>query len=377
MIRRKTSAVSSVFSYLTEPDKLCAIKIARKEADMKSEWLIAITTFAVILTTVVIYDAESRRRSALAMIEAANTFLAALTPEQRAKAVFEFSNEQRFDWHYVPRERIGISFKELDANQRKLAHDFLKTGLSQRGYLKATTIMELEIVLRELEGRAFRDPELYYFTLFGTPSAKDNWGWRVEGHHLSLNFTVVDGKMVAATPSFFGANPAEVRQGPRQGLRALEAEEDIARQLLNSLSKDQKTLAIFAAGAFPDIVTTNARKVDPLEPVGIPASRFDQQQRELLMKLLDEYAASMPRDLAAERMEKVRRAGVENIRFGWAGGTERGQPHYYRVQGPTFLIEYDNTQNNANHVHTVWRDFNGDFGRDLLREHYQNTPHKH
>ncbi|HXG65318.1 MAG TPA: DUF3500 domain-containing protein [Blastocatellia bacterium] len=344
---------------------------------MKSTLLIVMASTAALLSVLIIVDGVARSRSAAAMAEAANAFLAALTPEQRAKATFDFADEQRLDWHFVPRDRKGLPFKEMTEEQRKLAHNFLKTGLShQIGYRKVNNIIGLELVLREIEGRAFRDPELYYFTIFGTPSAKEPWGWRFEGHHLSLNYTVVGGRMVATSPAFMGANPAEVRQGPQAGLRALDHEEGIARQLMATFSEEQRAAAIFNTNALPDIVTMNAKQVDPLQPVGIPAARFNERQMNLLTRLILEYANNMPDDLAQERMEKIRRAGHDKIWFGWAGGTEKNQPHYYRVQGPTFLIEYDNTQNNANHIHSVWRDFNGDFGRDLLREHYQNTPHK-
>jgi Protein of unknown function (DUF3500) len=181
---------------------------------------------------------------------------------------------------------------------------------------------------------------------------------------------------VATTPAFFGANPAEVRQGERQGLRVLGAEEDKARELLLSLDEPQRAKAIFDSKAPPDILTLANKTAEPLDAAGIQARQLNKQQMNLLTRLLEEYAASMAPELAAGRLEKLRRAGLDKITFGWAGGIERGQPHYYRVQGPTFLIEYDNTQNNANHVHSVWRDFNGDFGRDLLRQHYQDTPHK-
>ncbi|MBK9711311.1 MAG: DUF3500 domain-containing protein [Kouleothrix sp.] len=336
-----------------------------------------IAGLAAGLVTVGVLAGLSRRRSAALMASAANRFLAALTPKQRAACTFGFEDEQRFDWHFLPRSRKGLPLKELDARQRQLAHDLLKTGLSQRGYLKATNVIALEAVLRALSGQAERDPELYYFTIFGIPSPNDPWGWRVEGHHLSLNYTVVNGKMVATTPAFFGADPAEVGRGPRQGLRVLGAEEDIARELLLSLDQQQRAVAIFDSEAPPDILTVATKTTDPLAPVGIQAGQLRQGQVSLLLRLLEEYAASMPASLAAERLEQVRRAGLEQVCFGWAGGIERGEGHYYRVQGPTFLIEYDNTQDNANHIHTVWRDFNGDFGIDLLREHYRDTPHKH
>jgi hypothetical protein len=272
-----------------------------------------------------------------------------------------------------------VPLKQLGDEQRKLAHAFLQTGLSQRGYMKATSIMQLELILRELEhGRGpLRDPDMYFFTVFGTPAQKTPWGWRVEGHHLSLNFTVVDGAMIASSPSFFGSNPAEVRQGPHQGMRILAAEEDLARELLRSLDEQQRARATIDAIAPKDIITFADKKANPLTPAGLAAGEMAVRQTELLQRLLQEYISAMPADIAAERLEKLHRAGWEKIYFAWAGSAEPRQPHYYRVQGPTFLIEYDNTQNDANHIHTVWRDFDGDFGRDLLREHYKSTPHPH
>jgi len=330
------------------------------------------------LVTWSVVDGVARMRSAAAMADAANKFLASLTPEQKAKAGFEFSDEQRFDWHFVPRDRKGVPLKDLDENQRKLAMEFMKSGLGSSGYQKATTIISLEPILAQLEGpsRRFpRDPELYYFSIFGTPSAKAPWGWRVEGHHIALNFTVVKGEMVSTTPLFFGANPAEVRQGERKGLRALAGEEDRARELVVALDEKQRAVAIFDKTAPSDIFTMNKRKADPLKPEGIVAAQLNKQQKVMLEKLLDEYLSRMPQDVAAERLKKLRGAGFDKVYFAWAGGVNKGDPHYYRIQGPTFLVEYDDTQNNANHIHSVWRDFNGDFGADLLREHYQATPH--
>ena len=220
-----------------------------------------------------------------------------------------------------------------------------------------------------------RDSERYFFSVFGTPSTKDTWGWRVEGHHISLHFTVVNGTLVAGSPSFFGSNPAEVREGPKKGTRILGMEEDAARALLESLDATQKTSAIINATAPNDMVTMANVKIDPLSPTGISASALNDKQRELLMKLLDVYTGFMAPDIAADRVARFKKAGVDKIGFAWAGETERGKKHYYRVQGPTFLIEYDNTQNDGNHVHSVWRDFEGDFGRDLLREHVKSFAH--
>jgi len=340
--------------------------------------LLSSCVIALSLVTWSVIDGVARMRAASAMAEAANKFLASLTPEQKAKATLDFADENRRDWTVVPRDRKGVPLKDLDENQRKLAMEFMKTGLGASGYQKATTIMSLEPVLAQLEGpsRRFpRDPELYYFSVFGTPSPKAPWGWRVEGHHISIHFTIVKGEMLSNTPLAFGANPAEVREGERKGLRALAGEEDKGRDLILALDEKQRAVAVFDQKAPSDILTLAKIKADPLKPEGIPAGQMNKQQKALLGKLIDEYLARMPQDVAAERSKKMREAGFDKIYFGWAGGVNKGDPHYYRVQSPTFLIEYDNTQNNANHIHTVWRDFNGDFGEDLLREHYQATQH--
>jgi Protein of unknown function (DUF3500)/Gram-negative bacterial TonB protein C-terminal len=333
---------------------------------------------ALSLVTWSVIDGVARMRAASAMADAANKFLASLTPEQKAKATLDFADENRRDWTVVPRDRKGVPLKDLDENQRRLAMEFMKTGLGSSGYQKATTIMSLEPVLAQLEGpnRRFpRDPELYYFSIFGTPSPKAPWGWRVEGHHISIHFTIVKGEMLSNTPLAFGANPAEVREGERKGLRALAGEEDRGRDLILALDEKQRAGAVFDQKAPSDILTLAKIKADPLKPEGVPAGQMNDQQQALLGKLIDEYLARMPQEVAEERSKKMREAGFDKIYFGWAGGVNKGDPHYYRVQSPTFLIEYDDTQNNANHIHTVWRDFNGDFGEDLLREHYQTTPH--
>ncbi len=333
---------------------------------------------AAVLVTYSIIDGVARMRSVAAMADAGNKFLASLSAEQKAKASISFDDQNRLDWHFIPRDRKGLPLKEMNEAQRKLAHEFLKTGLSANGYQKATTIISLEPVLRELEGpqrRNPRDEELYYFSVFGTPGAKDRWGWRVEGHHMSLNFTVVKGELLANTPLGFGANPAEVREGPRKGLRALANEEDRGREVVRALDEKQRAVAIFDPKAPSDILTLHKIKADPLSPAGIAYSGLTKQQKDLLMKLVDAYLANMPDEVAKQRREKLQKAGLDTIHFGWAGGVNKGDPHYYRVQGKTFLIEYDNTQNNANHIHSAWRDFDGDFGIDLLREHYRQTPH--
>jgi Protein of unknown function (DUF3500) len=331
---------------------------------------------ATILVATWTYGSYHRPKTASEMAAAAKTFLVALTPEQRTKATMTFEDQDRMRWHYIPESmwpRKGIPFKDLDAAQRQLAHAFLSTGLSHRGYLKATTIMSLEAILKELEqGKGpVRDSDLYFFSIFGEPSENQTWGWRVEGHHLSLNFTVAHGQLIATAPTFFGSNPAEVKSGPRQGLRVLGREEDLARELLRSFDEKQRSVAVIDTKAPDEIATGHAVKVEPGNPVGLPAAKMNQNQKTQLVALLEEYAHNLPDELADGELKKLQDAGVDRIHFAWAGGFNRGDRHYYRVQGPTFLVEYDNTQNDANHIHSVWRAFEGDFGLDLLRLHYQ------
>jgi Protein of unknown function (DUF3500) len=303
---------------------------------------------------------------------AANTFLSALTPEQKIKATFAFNAAERENWHFIPRDRNGLPLKEMTPAQRHLAYALLNSGLSHRGYGKAVTIMSLEQILQDMEGpnRRFpRDPELYYVSVFGDPADKGSWGWRVEGHHLAINFTIVDGVVVAGTPSFMGTNPGEVRTGGRTGLRVLGVEEDLARTLVTSLNEDQRRQAVVNPKAPDDILTVAAAVADIGPAKGLRLSEMDATQRDLVRKVIEEYVGRLRGELAAADLQQINAAGLDQVVFAWAGGLERGQGHYYRIHGPTFLFEYDNTQNDANHVHAVWRDFKGDFGRDILAEH--------
>ncbi|TAL06384.1 MAG: DUF3500 domain-containing protein [Verrucomicrobia bacterium] len=336
--------------------------------------------FGLMLTARVLLFSSIRASAqtpATDMADAANHFLAALTPEQQAKASFKLEDPERFNFGFIPRPRHGLLFKELSPGQRLLAHALLNSGLSQRGYAKAVTIMSLDDVLKELEqGRGpVRDPELYYVSIFGQPDACGTWGWRVEGHHLSLNFLVADGTNISIAPNFFGSNPGEVRAGPRKGLRVLGGEEELGRQLINSLDAEQRTLAVITNIAPREILTGTNRSVSALSPMGIPAAKLSPAQHEILHRLIEEYARRYRAELADADLKKLSLAGAAKIFFAWAGGTEMGQGHYYRVQGPTFLLEFDNTQNEANHIHTVWRDLENDFGEDALRRHYERTPH--
>ena len=309
------------------------------------------------------------------MADAANHLLAALSAEQRDKAHYDFKDDQRFDWHFIPKPRKGLPMKEMTSAQRLLSYALLNSGLSQRGYMKATTIMSLEQILYEIENKSpMRDPDNYFVTVFGQPG-KDNWGWRVEGHHLSLNFTLQNDKVISVTPEFFGTNPAQVQTGPRKGLRVLGGEEDLGRQLVKSLTPEQRKQAVINTDAPREIITGNDRKARFLDPAGVSASELNKSQMDMLSSLLREYLFRTRPEIAEEEVKAIEKAGTDKIHFAWAGSIEPGQGHYYRVQGPTFLMEYDNTQNNANHVHSVWRHMPADFGDDVLRNHYEQVTH--
>ena len=325
------------------------------------------------------------------MRESTERLLATLPERQRAVTVRPFDDTDRTDWHYTPRSRNGLSFKDLDAKSRDAVHGLLKTALSAVGYRKVVNIIELELVLRELETFGLmRDPERYHVTIYGTPDRAERWGWRFEGHHLSLNFTLAGDRLVVDTPSFFGANPATVPSGANKGMRVLGDEHDAGWAVLDSLSVSQKAEAVISSRTYGDIVTSSRENVAPLELSGIPASRLDERQRASLWKIVELYASSFEPRLAQARLARAREGGEEALRFAWAGSTARGAPHYYRVQGARFLIEYDASQDGGNHIHTVWRDYAGDFGRelpgkgafgrDLLRDHYasaRGTSHRH
>jgi hypothetical protein len=306
------------------------------------------------------------------MTECANRLLAALDADQRGKASFPFDTDERMNWHYIPKERKGLALRAMSPYQKHLAGALLAAGLSQTGYIKAVTIMSMEDVLRIIESDSGerRNPEKYYFSVFGTPSDSGTWGYRVEGHHLSQNYTIVNGKVIDG-PSFFGANPAEVRQGPRKGLRALAEEDDLGIELIHALDEQQQKVAIVDPAAYKEILTAASRKAALQgQPSGITASKMNGRQFDALMALMEEYVRNVPDVLAEGRKARIDKSG-RNIYFAWSGGINRGDPHYYRVQTLSFLIEMDDTQDDANHIHSVWRDFTGDFGGDLLQQHYQ------
>jgi hypothetical protein len=311
--------------------------------------------------------------TALRMADAAQSFLASLRADQRKKALFPIDSPERLNWDYRPRPREGLPLLEMDSSQQRLALALLLSGLGRQGQGKALNIMALETILGEMEGtggRHRRDPDLYFLTVFGEPSDRTVWGWRFEGHHISLNYLVADGKHIGPTPNFFGANPARVPEGRLTGLRVLAHEEDLARTLLKTLDPTQQPRVIMAPEAPPDIITGSEPRVKLNSPSGLPFSELTDVQQGLLTELVFEYVARTPEDVADIRMNRIEKEGKKHIHFAWAGGENPGQPHYYRVHGPSFLLEYDNTQNNANHIHTVWRDLDDEWGLDLLKTHY-------
>ena len=309
------------------------------------------------------------------MVSKANDFLGTLDEAQAAKTRYTYEDEERLDWHFVPRERNGLPFKEMNDKQRQAALALLRTSVSEQGYEKASNVMALENILREVESRpaddTYRDPLNYSITIFGDPGAGSIWGWRLEGHHISLNFSSANGEIVSSTPSFFGSNPAVVRTGRHRGKQILKLETDLGFTLVNSLSMAQMKMAVISPKAPAEIITGNSRRAELHEQRGLAYPEMNDQQKRLFMQLLNVYVKNYQLGFSKRLMDKIEKAGIDNLSFAWAGSLQPGAGHYYRIQGPVLLIEYDNTQNNANHVHSVVRDLTNDFAEDILREHYQ------
>ena len=315
-----------------------------------------------------------------ALWEKANTFLSSLSPSLRSQAQFDLKSEERFNMNFVPMIRKGPTFHDFNDTQKKAALELLRASLSEKGYFKATEIMELEKVLVIIEnnrlklsnGRPGRDPLNYHFCVFGTPSAEGPWGWRFEGHHISLNFMNLRNEIVSSTPSFFGSNPGIVGIEEQKGKFVLRMETELAFQLVNSLNEEQLKIAKVSEQAPSEIITGNDRKAEVIEPKGIQYNQLTIPQQGMLVDLMKVYVLNYEMGFARKLLTKINNAGIENLYFAWAGSTSPGAANYYRIQGPMLLIEYDNTQNNANHIHTVVRDLTNDFAEDILREHYRN-----
>ncbi len=315
------------------------------------------------------------------MSAAANDFLKTLSVQQKNKIQFDFDEKERYNWHYVPKSRKGVPLEDLEEAQRKAAMQLLHTALSDTGFEKTTAIIQLEGILRETEGRPanddYRDPGKYYFSIFGNPATDSIWGWRFEGHHISLNFSVENNVLVATTPGFLGTNPAVVLSGPEKGKYILKTETELGFALLHSLDVNQLKKAIFHNDAPSEIITGASRKAIIEETKGVLYGELNNTQQKVFIQLLSVYIHRYTRLFAMNMMKEIEAKGLNNLRFAWAGAQQQGigNPHYYRIQGPTIIIEYDNTQNNANHIHTVIRDLENDFGGDELLEHYKKGRH--
>ena len=317
--------------------------------------------------------------SAAEMTVATKALLKVLTPAQQNQALLSFDDKERTHWIYVPSQRQGLPLKELSDKQRPFIQSLLKTALSQSGYLKAESIRELENILKVIEagqGKSPRDAELYYLTIFGVPADKGTWGWRWEGHHLSLNFTIINGDIVSATPLFMGNNPGSVTEAQSNGnqLQMLNQEDTLGLALIQSLTPEQRTVAIISEKAPADITNKNQEKLERVSnQQGIALSDLSPEQKYKVGRIIAEYVGRTREEFALGEMIAISATAENKIFFAWAGGTEAGQGHYYRIEGPSFFFELDNTQNNANHVHTVWRDRRNDFGYDPLAEHLKKA----
>ena len=311
----------------------------------------------------------------------ANIFLNTLSTELRTQAQFAFGDAERLNWNFVPIARKGPSFRDFDEKQKNAAISLLRSSLSDQGYQKVNGIIELETVLKALEKRTpadnYRDPLNYHISIFGEPSSSKEWGWRFEGHHISLNFSSLKGVLVSSTPSFLGSNPGIVPSGDKKGTEILKKEMELGFLLLNSLDEGQLKRTIFAEKAPSEIITGNSRKASLLSPSGIKFRELNAGQKKIFVQLLDVYIRNYASEFSEKFLSGIKKNGLDELHFSWAGSLKPGSGHYYRIQGRALLIEYDNTQNNANHVHTVVRDLSNDFGEDVLKGHYQKQDHHH
>ena len=329
-------------------------------------------------------DTKARQNSGIGLSEmakAADVFLQTLSEKQKTKIQFGFDEEERYNWNYVPRSRKGVTLNEMTDKQIRYAFALLRTALSDTGFNKTNSIIQLENVLRDVENRpandTHRDPGNYSFSIFGNPAKDAIWGWRLEGHHIAFNFSSKDNRLVSGTPGFLGSNPAVVLSGSEKGKYILKDEAELGFALLHSLNKEQKDKAIISNEAPGEILTAASRHAMINDPKGILYNELNSSQHQIFMQLLSIYIHRYTRSFANVMMKEIEGAGLNNLRFAWAGDQQPGigHPHYYRIQGPTLIIEYDNIQNNANHIHTVIRDLKNDFGGDELLKHYKNDQH--
>ncbi|MFN9719702.1 MAG: DUF3500 domain-containing protein [Planctomycetota bacterium] len=303
----------------------------------------------------------------LAMASAARKLMDILPADQKQKLIYKYDDPERLNWHFIPKDRNGIVLWDLSAEQRKIAEELVKAGLSAAGYAKTLQVRSLEEVLYLFEGgeedyrRNRRHPHKYHITIFGTPAPSGLWGWRFEGHHLSLNFSVQDGVIVSSSPEMIGANPALIDAGPKRQLRILATREDLALRILKACTEEKKKTMWISDKAPDDIRGAAEAQAVADAPTGLKYSEMSPEQQQLLKELLGEYMSAMPAQVVRDRLKSIEKGGIENIRMGWWGDSEVNKRHHYVIQGPTFIIEYNNTQNDANHIHAIWRSLEGDF----------------
>ena len=334
---------------------------------------ISLLTVLFALGSAVAYT-SFRREGGDETAKAAQTFLKQLSPEQLKISQLAYAAPERVDWHFIPKPaRKGMQVKEMTPAQREAAFLLLRSVVSQMGYKKATTIMAMEKLLFELEqgkGANIRDPERYFFTVFGNPAGQEQWGLSIEGHHMSLNFVLKGDQVISSTPQVFAANPATIKNanasGFEIGARILAHEEQLAFDLVKSLTAEQLAAALIDKTAPKEVRNAGMAQPPTDAAVGIAAGKLSAEQQKVLRGLLEEYCGAMPEHVAQARLKELDAAGFDKVHFAWAGATEPGVGHYYRVQGPTFLVEFVNTQpdaagNVANHIHCLWRDIRGDF----------------
>ena len=319
---------------------------------------------------------QGHAAAASEMRNAALALLNSLSAGQKTSACFDYIDGERIFWYYPPLNRHGLLLREMDENQRSLSYALMATGLSPEANRQARAIIEHELILGplEVEENAVtypRDPLRYSWSIFGDPSSDEQpWGWRVEGHHVSLHYSVWGDRVLSMTPFFFGANPARVPKGSHEGLRILGTRQDLAFELMNSMDSGQRSKAIIYSEAPADIITFNSSQASLPEEAGIPASQLSGTQKEVLTALITDYITRVRADLALERLDGlIHDGGLDKIHVAWGGPVDPAQPHYYRLHGGNFVVEYDNRQNGANHIHSVWRDVKNDFAYDVLREH--------
>ena len=321
------------------------------------------------------FSSSSKNKSTIKkMQDAASSFYDNLDAKARNKALFHYLDGERIFWYYPPLNRHGLPLKDMTKKLKSLVFTLLETGLSSDAFNQTLQIINHELILKELEIREniktfVRDPERYYFTIFGNPKSKDPWGWRFEGHHVSIHFSIWSDKIISVTPLFLGVNPAEVKDGDSKGLRILKKREDLAFELVNSMSKDQHHIATIYENTPKDIITYNSSRVTVPVVEGISWDELKIGQQKLLKLLIAEYVNQVNPNLVKSKLEYLESNTLKSVKFGWAGGINLGEAYYYRIHGGNLFIELDNYQSGANHVHSVWRDVENDFAQDVLREH--------